>query len=552
MPAHRSLRRRPGGCTHPRALPGRTCRWQIVRVVATGPVGPSRTTVALTIGAAGLLVTEPTRRAARAGVDSRASSTPAMTQGGRANQFDLLGVSTRRCLRRGMRQQAEDLPDGRFPDSAGLRAASRLPTALGGCSGVVDGPCGPSLGRNRLTASQWRDRVGFSPSFPSTTSGCRGENSTRPAGAAGAADCPKQDHGRRRHPRISRPPPSTPCTPGRRRGGTGHLPGLPRLPGRLHAQSGRAGLLAAPSTWPESHGFFSLVFYYFQIWELAAAVCAGAGRRYTVDVFITTFNEDVDLLRQTVRAAINMRYPHRTFVLDDGRRAEVKALCAGTRLRVPHARRQRARQGRQLEQRVPPDHRRPHRRPSTPTTCRAPTSSSARSASSTTQRVAIVQVPQRYHNLDSLQHRVSWRSRRMYGEQDVFFNLVMPGKDHWNASFFCGTGAVLRRSALAPHGGLAHRHHHRGHAYVAGAARRGLEVGLPQRAARHRPGADGLLAVYSSQRLRWAEGNLKIIRAVNPLTCRGPHAARSASATSRRCITGRSASPSSCSTWRRR
>ena len=43
--------------------------------------------------------------------------------------------------------------------------------------------------------------------------------------------------------------------------------------------------------------------------------------------------------------------------------------------------------------------------------------------------VAFVQVPQRYHNLDTLQHRVDWRQRRLYGEQDVFFNLVMPGKD---------------------------------------------------------------------------------------------------------------------------
>ena len=47
---------------------------------------------------------------------------------------------------------------------------------------------------------------------------------------------------------------------------------------------------------------------------------------------------------------------------------------------------------------------------------------------------------------------VSWRGRRMYSEQDAFFGLVMAGKDHWNAAFFCGTGAVLRREALLPHG----------------------------------------------------------------------------------------------------
>ena len=134
--------------------------------------------------------------------------------------------------------------------------------------------------------------------------------------------------------------------------------------------------------------------------------------------------------------------------------------------------------------------------------------------------VAIVQVPQRYHNLDSLQHRVSWRSRRMYGEQDVFFNLVMPGKDHWNASFFCGTGAVLRRSALRPHGGL-----------LTGTITEDMHTALALQAEGWKSIylnemlVTGLAPMdfssYSSQRLRWAEGNLKIVRLLNPLTCAG-------------------------------
>ena len=68
-------------------------------------------------------------------------------------------------------------------------------------------------------------------------------------------------------------------------------------------------------------------------------------------------------------------------------------------------------------------------------------------------KVALVQVPQQYHNLDSLQHRVSWRMRRLYGEQDVFFNLVMPGKDHWNASVLLRDRRGPPPQALAPHGG---------------------------------------------------------------------------------------------------
>ena len=115
---------------------------------------------------------------------------------------------------------------------------------------------------------------------------------------------------------------------------------------------------------------------------------------------------------------------------------------------------------------------------------------------------------------------MDWRQRRLYGEQDVFFNLVMPGKDHWNASFFCGTGAVLRRSALAPHGGL-----------VTGTITEDMHTALALQTEGWKSVylnellVTGLapmdFASYSSQRLRWAEGNLKIIRRLNPLTARG-------------------------------
>ena len=102
----------------------------------------------------------------------------------------------------------------------------------------------------------------------------------------------------------------------------------------------------------EIHGFFSLAFYFFQIWELRRRTVPPAAAGLAVDVFITTYDEDVDLLRQTVRGAINMRYPHRTFVLDDGRRPEVRALCAELGCEYITPRHQRARKGRQLEQRL--------------------------------------------------------------------------------------------------------------------------------------------------------------------------------------------------------
>jgi cellulose synthase (UDP-forming) len=269
----------------------------------------------------------------------------------------------------------------------------------------------------------------------------------------------------------------------------------------------------------EIHGFFSLAFYYFQIWEVRRRDVPPPPDGISVDVFITTYNEDVDLLRQTVRGAINMRYPHRTFVLDDGRRPEVRALCDElgceylSRATNEHAKAGNwnhafARTSGALIATFDADH--------------VPRADFLERTLGffADPKVAFVQVPQRYHNLDTLQHRVDWRQRRLYGEQDVFFNLVMPGKDHWNASFFCGTGAVLRRSALEPHGGL-----------VTGTVTEDMHTALALQAEGWKSVylnellVTGLapmdFASYSSQRLRWAEGNLQIAKRLNPLTRRG-------------------------------
>ena len=60
----------------------------------------------------------------------------------------------------------------------------------------------------------------------------------------------------------------------------------------------------------------------------------------TVDVFVPTYNESVDLVRKTLLAARAMDYPHRTWLLDDGRRDEMRVLAAQLGCALPHAGRQ--------------------------------------------------------------------------------------------------------------------------------------------------------------------------------------------------------------------
>jgi cellulose synthase (UDP-forming) len=269
----------------------------------------------------------------------------------------------------------------------------------------------------------------------------------------------------------------------------------------------------------ELHGFFSLAFYFHTAWTRPIRKVVEPVPDLKVDVFITTFNEDVDLLRTTVRAAVGMRYAHRTFVLDDGRRPAVRAMAEElgalylTRQDNAHAKAGNwnnafALTDAEFIATFDADHvPRPEFLDRTLGFFRDP-------------KVALVQVPQQYHNLDSVQHKVSWRQRRMYGEQDAFFQLVMPGKDNWNAAFFCGTGAVLRRDALTPFGGIKTQTitedlhtsvelHSRGWKSVY--LNEVLVTGL----------APSDLKTFETQRLRWAEGNMTVATFINPLTARG-------------------------------
>jgi len=58
----------------------------------------------------------------------------------------------------------------------------------------------------------------------------------------------------------------------------------------------------------------------------------GVGKPVTVDVFITTYSEDVELVRISIRDAKALRYPHpveiTVSVLDDGRRPTMRAVAA--------------------------------------------------------------------------------------------------------------------------------------------------------------------------------------------------------------------------------
>jgi cellulose synthase/poly-beta-1,6-N-acetylglucosamine synthase-like glycosyltransferase len=164
----------------------------------------------------------------------------------------------------------------------------------------------------------------------------------------------------------------------------------------------------------------------------------------TVDVFITTYNEPIDLVMTTARAAAEITYPHRTWVLDDGARDELRAAAeaagVGYITRSPDwaDRPRHAKAGNLnnalfatdgeilliLDADQVPD---PAILDRTLGYFRDP-------------KVALVQTPQWFVNVDD--------ADPLGSQAPLFYGPIQQGKDGWNAAFFCGSNAVLRREAL--------------------------------------------------------------------------------------------------------
>jgi cellulose synthase (UDP-forming) len=164
----------------------------------------------------------------------------------------------------------------------------------------------------------------------------------------------------------------------------------------------------------------------------------------TVDVLITTVNEPVELVEATARAAQAIRYPHETWILDDGDRAEMRALAADigigyvTRTDDWHDRPRHAKAG-NLNNALFATH---GEFMLILDADQIPTPEILDRTLGWFQdpEVALVQTPQWFTNVTD--------SDPLGSQAPLFYGPIQMGKDGWNAAFFCGSNAVLRREAL--------------------------------------------------------------------------------------------------------
>ncbi|MCH7540548.1 MAG: glycosyltransferase [Proteobacteria bacterium] len=276
-------------------------------------------------------------------------------------------------------------------------------------------------------------------------------------------------------------------------------------------------------TFNEDHMIYSALFYAAELYGflisllmifttsrpvLREAPAPEAG--LSVDVFVTVYNEPLAVVRQTIAAAVRMDYPHETFLLDDGNRPEMKALAEefgcrylarghNTDAKAGNLNHGLAHSDAEFVAIFDADHvATKHFLTRLLGYFRDP-------------EVALVQTPQDYYNTDAFQYGRLRRRRFIWHDQTVFHYVGQTGRDHWNATAFCGCSAILRKSALDKIGGIA-----------TGTVTEDMHTAV--RLQKHgfktiyhaEPLAYGIAPVdfggYCRQRLRWGEGNLQVCR----------------------------------------
>ena len=129
-------------------------------------------------------------------------------------------------------------------------------------------------------------------------------------------------------------------------------------------------------------------------------------------------------------------------------------------------------------------------------------------------KLFLVQTPHFFINPDPIERNLD-TYERMPSENEMFYTVIQHGLDFWNASFFCGSAALLRRCYLEENGGISGQTitedaetalglHGRGY--------RSIYLGTPLIAGLQPETFSGFIL----QRVRWAQGMVQIFLLKNP------------------------------------
>lgn len=238
-----------------------------------------------------------------------------------------------------------------------------------------------------------------------------------------------------------------------------------------------------------------------------------------VDILVPVYQEPIQVIRRTIIAAKAIQYPHKTFVLDDGKRPEVKRIA--DELGIHYLSRPAnhfAKAGNlnfglehseaEFFMVLDADH------------IAMPHALDKMLGFFAEPNVALVQTPQDYYNIDAFQYMNAQDGRALWHDQSFFYNIAQSCRDSANGASCVGTGVVYRRDAIDKIGGIPTTTVTEDIHTSLKLHKAGYEtVYLNESVAYGIAAAD--LDEYHKTRFRWAIGNLHCLRHENILFCKG-------------------------------
>ncbi len=242
----------------------------------------------------------------------------------------------------------------------------------------------------------------------------------------------------------------------------------------------------------------------------------------SVDILIPTYNEPLKVVMPTVYAALGIDWPRdklNIYLLDDGRREQFQrfaGLVGIGYLTRPDNKHAKAGNLNHALSVIDGDY-------IAVFDCdHIPTRAFLQATMGWFQRdakLALMQTPHHFFSPDPFERNLHM-FRRTPNEGELFYGVIQDGNDLWDATFFCGSCAVIKRAPLEQIGGFAVE-------TVTEDAHTALKL---QRLGYHTaylnvPLAAGLatesLSAHIGQRIRWARGMAQIFRLDNPFFGKG-------------------------------
>lgn len=295
-----------------------------------------------------------------------------------------------------------------------------------------------------------------------------------------------------------------------------------RLTETLNFSSWTQSVLGTVLVTAEIYAFMMLILSYFQslhpLRRQVVPLPPDTSLWPSVDIYIPTYNEELRIVRQTVLAALGLDWPSdkiNVYLLDDGHREKFREFAescgAGYIARSEH---NHAKAGNlnhamtltkgELIAIFDCDH-----------IAKRTFLQETVGPFLTESRLALIQTPHHFYSPDPFQRNFS-HGAFVPPEGNLFYGLIQDGNDFWNATFFCGSCAVIRRTALQEVGGVAVETVTEDMHTALKLQRKGWSTAYLAK-----PLAAGLaterLILHVGQRMRWARGMLQIFRLDNPL-----------------------------------